>query len=160
MPIDYQAVACVLPAASGLAKTTKVRALVDQVNRVAPNDTRVLVIGASSCGTKLVARSIYPHSRRTDHRYRAINGRAIAGLSAAVWVQAVPAAPPVPDPAVQKFLLARGVSQSDPDSNRPIGQQMRRHSSVSPATSAGLHKRYGATGRRNMTRCGVIIGSR
>ena len=100
MPIDYQTVACVLPVASGLVKTTKVRALVDQVNSVAPTDTRVLVIGASGCGTKLVARSIHPHNRRTDHRYIAINGRAIAGLPAAVWVQAVPAAPSVPDPAV------------------------------------------------------------
>jgi DNA-binding NtrC family response regulator len=61
-----------------LGESAAMRALFDQVRRVAPTRASVLLIGESGVGKELVARTIHEHSSRSSEPFVSVNCGAIA----------------------------------------------------------------------------------
>jgi DNA-binding NtrC family response regulator len=61
-----------------LGDSVSMRALFDQIRRVAPTRASVLIIGESGVGKELVARTLHDHSPRVDEPFLSINCGAIA----------------------------------------------------------------------------------
>jgi len=61
-----------------LGDSVSMRALFDQIRRVAPTRASVLIIGESGVGKELVARTLHDHSPRADEPFLSINCGAIA----------------------------------------------------------------------------------
>jgi two-component system nitrogen regulation response regulator GlnG len=60
-----------------VGRSSLIREVCKQIGRVAPLDVTVLILGESGTGKELVARAIHQHSKRTAHRFLAINCAAI-----------------------------------------------------------------------------------
>lgn len=61
-----------------LGDSTAIRAVFEQIRRVAPTRASVLVIGESGVGKELAARTIHEHSPRADEPFLSVNCGAIA----------------------------------------------------------------------------------
>jgi len=60
-----------------VGRSASMRAVFDTVERVAPSDVDILVLGETGTGKELVARAIHDHSRRSDGRFVAVDCGAI-----------------------------------------------------------------------------------
>lgn len=60
-----------------IGQSTAVRAVLNQIVKVAPTDTMVLIIGETGTGKEMVARSIHRQSPRRDKLFSALNCAAI-----------------------------------------------------------------------------------
>mgnify|MGYP001489101991 FL=1 len=60
-----------------LGECSSIRSLSDQLDKVAPTDTNVLIEGESGTGKELVAREIHQRSNRTDRQMISLNCAAI-----------------------------------------------------------------------------------
>lgn len=61
-----------------VARSSRMKALAETIDRVAPTEVPVLVEGASGVGKELVARALHRHSDRRDEPFVAINCGALA----------------------------------------------------------------------------------
>ncbi len=61
-----------------VARSPKMKVVAETIERIAPTDVSVLVVGASGTGKELVARAIHDHSLRRSNPYVAINCGALA----------------------------------------------------------------------------------
>jgi len=56
-----------------IGKNQKILELIETVNRIAPTDCNVLIVGETGTGKELIARKIHHASRRADKRFLALN---------------------------------------------------------------------------------------
>ena len=61
-----------------IARSATMKAVVRSIERIAPSDVSVLVVGPSGSGKELVARALHKESKRKDHPFVAINCGALA----------------------------------------------------------------------------------
>ncbi len=61
-----------------VGRSDKMKLVAETVDRIAPTDISVLIVGPSGSGKELVSRAIHNHSRRADHNFVAVNCGAIA----------------------------------------------------------------------------------
>jgi len=61
-----------------VARSPQMKIVAETIDRIAPTDVSVLIVGASGTGNELVARAIHNHSSRSGKPYVAINCGALA----------------------------------------------------------------------------------
>jgi len=61
-----------------VGRSEKLKAVAETIERIAPTDISVLIIGPSGSGKELVARAIHENSRRAEKRFVAVNCGALA----------------------------------------------------------------------------------
>ncbi len=61
-----------------VGRSDKMKLVAETIDRIAPTDISVLIVGPSGSGKELVSRAIHNHSRRADHNFVAVNCGAIA----------------------------------------------------------------------------------
>jgi formate hydrogenlyase transcriptional activator len=60
-----------------LGSSDRLMAVLDEVSRVAPTDSTVLILGETGTGKELIARAIHKQSRRSNHAFIRVNCAAI-----------------------------------------------------------------------------------
>ncbi len=61
-----------------VGRSSRIKAMAEIIERIAPTDMAILIVGASGSGKELVARAIHNHSHRAERPYVAINCGALA----------------------------------------------------------------------------------